>query len=327
MTATMQQPEPLSRTREGSRKGALTMVVVTLVATTAWSDEGQCGGILTGVGNVGNGGQRLRKLHDVDRNGKLGKRRTWIAMGNQGRGGIDGERLEHGVTTDGHRWLQVATSVPPSRDTTTVSAIAAIRQDANNLVLSSTTRPTSALLFFLRQIEGGTDQTMERSKWKKVAYGGMQPGYDDNYTDESFLEEMVMNANVVKRDMPKVMLDSVSITQYVCIVSLVVSVWAHTLSLHIDEDIALLALGFSVLLLTARQLSIQLLSHYLLNISFFISGLYVLAPIYYTLTRSIRSDSIVALTVSLLIIHLFLHDYSGSTIRPPGALKNPNLAS
>ncbi|XP_042386635.1 phosphatidylinositol N-acetylglucosaminyltransferase subunit C-like, partial [Zingiber officinale] len=163
--------------------------------------------------------------------------------------------------------------------------------------------------------------------WKKVAYGGMQPGYDDNYTDESFLEEMVMNANVVKRDMPKVMLDSVSITQYVCIVSLVVSVWAHTLSLHIDEDIALLALGFSVLLLTARQLSIQLLSHYLLNISFFISGLYVLAPIYYTLTRSIRSDSIVALTVSLLIIHLFLHDYSGSTIRPPGALKNPNLAS
>ncbi|KAG6510795.1 hypothetical protein ZIOFF_028833 [Zingiber officinale] len=117
---------------------------------------------------------------------------------------------------------------------------------------------------------------MERSKWKKVAYGGMQPGYDDNYTDESFLEEMVMNANVVKRDMPKVMLDSVSITQYVCIVSLVVSVWAHTLSLHIDEDIALLALGFSVLLLTARQLSIQLLLHYLLNISFFISGLYVI---------------------------------------------------
>ncbi|KAI3836944.1 hypothetical protein MKW98_005277 [Papaver atlanticum] len=27
-----------------------------------------------------------------------------------------------------------------------------------------------------------------RPKWRKVAYGGMQPGYEDNYTDESFLE-------------------------------------------------------------------------------------------------------------------------------------------
>ncbi|CAL9131719.1 unnamed protein product [Musa textilis] len=182
-------------------------------------------------------------------------------------------------------------------------------------------------------MEGATDQVIERPKWKKVAYGGMQPGYDDNFTDESFLEEMVMNANVVKRDLWKVMQDSVSITQYICLVALVVSVWAHTLSLNIDEisllklDVGLIALGFSILLLTTSQLSVQLLSRYFLNISFFICGLYILAPIYHTLTRSISSDSIVALTVSLLIIHLFLHDYSGSTIRPPGALKNPNLAS
>nr|KYP68030.1 hypothetical protein KK1_021647 [Cajanus cajan] len=42
-----------------------------------------------------------------------------------------------------------------------------------------------------------------RPRWRKVAYGGMQPGYDDNHTDESFLEGMVMNASVVKRDMLK----------------------------------------------------------------------------------------------------------------------------
>ncbi|KAK1277749.1 hypothetical protein QJS04_geneDACA007292 [Acorus gramineus] len=60
-----------------------------------------------------------------------------------------------------------------------------------------------------------------RPKWKKVAYGGRQPGYDDNYTDESFLQDMVMNANVVKRDLLQVMQDSVSISQYLCIVALV----------------------------------------------------------------------------------------------------------
>ncbi|KAF6147098.1 hypothetical protein GIB67_036817 [Kingdonia uniflora] len=159
-----------------------------------------------------------------------------------------------------------------------------------------------------------------RRKWRKVAYGGMQPGYDDNYTDESFLEGMVMNANLVKRDMLKVMHDSVSISQYLCIVALVVCVWTYTLGSTISEtsllllDTGLLVSGFLVLLLTAKTLSFLLLLHYLLNISLFICGLYILAPIYQTLTRSISSDSIWALTVSLLILHLFLHDYSNPTL-------------
>ncbi|OIW04473.1 hypothetical protein TanjilG_01646 [Lupinus angustifolius] len=75
-----------------------------------------------------------------------------------------------------------------------------------------------------------------RSRWRKVAYGGMQPGYDDNHTDESFLEGMVMNASVVKRDMLKVMLDSVSISEYLCIVALVVLVWTYTLGSTLDEN-------------------------------------------------------------------------------------------
>lgn len=171
------------------------------------------------------------------------------------------------------------------------------------------------------------------TKWRKVAYGGMQPGYDDNHTDETFLEAMVMNANVVKRDIWKVMQDSVSISQYLCIVSLVVLVWTYTLGSTLDEnsllllDISLLGLGFLILLLTEEMLSFNLLFHYILNISFFITGLYVLAPIYHTLTRSISSDSIWAVAICLLMLHLFLHDYSGSTIKAPGALKNPSLTS
>ncbi|KAL1215402.1 Phosphatidylinositol N-acetylglucosaminyltransferase subunit C [Cardamine amara subsp. amara] len=75
------------------------------------------------------------------------------------------------------------------------------------------------------------------------------------------------------------------------------------------------------------MLSLSLLLRYLLNISFFTTGLYILAPIYQTLSRLISSDSIWAATVSLLLLHLFLHDYSGSTIKAPGALKNPNCIS
>lgn len=164
-------------------------------------------------------------------------------------------------------------------------------------------------------------------------YGGMQPGFDDNHTDESFLEDMVMNANVVKRDMLKVMLDSVSISQYVCIVALVVLVWTHTLGSTINEksllllDVSLLGSYFFVILLTTEMLSFNLLINYVLRISFFITGLYVLSPIYHTLTRSISSDSIWALAASLVIVHLFLHDYSGSTVKAPGSLESPNFTS
>ncbi|KAL6272131.1 hypothetical protein ACE6H2_022823 [Prunus campanulata] len=172
-----------------------------------------------------------------------------------------------------------------------------------------------------------------QAKWRKVAYGGMQPGFDDNHTDESFLEEMVTNANVGKRDMLKVMQDSVSISQYLCIVALIGLVWIYTLKSTLNEnsllllDVTLLGLGFIILLLTQEMFSLNLLFHYFLNISFFTTGLYLLAPIYQTLTRSISSDSIWAVTVSLLVLHLFLHDYFGSTIRTLGAANNPTLTS
>lgn len=171
------------------------------------------------------------------------------------------------------------------------------------------------------------------TQWRKVAYGGMQPGYDDNYTDDSFLEDMVMNCNVVKRDLLKVMLDSVSISQYLCIVVLVVVVWTGTLKSAINEsfllilDVSLLLSGFLILILTAEMLSFHLLFHYFLNITYFVAGLYVLAPIYRTLTRTISSDSIWALTISLIIVHLFLHDYTGPSVKAPGTLKNPSLIS
>ncbi|EPS74471.1 hypothetical protein M569_00282, partial [Genlisea aurea] len=158
-------------------------------------------------------------------------------------------------------------------------------------------------------------------KWRKVAYGGMQPGYTDNHTDDSFLEDMIMNANVVKRDLFKVIRDSVSISQYLCTVALVVLVWIYTLRSIFSEasllllDIILLASAFFIVLFTSQLLSFAIFFNYILKLSFFITALYLLSPIYHTLTRSISSDSIWAMTASLLILHLFLHNYSHSPLR------------
>ncbi|EYU20647.1 hypothetical protein MIMGU_mgv1a012245mg [Erythranthe guttata] len=142
---------------------------------------------------------------------------------------------------------------------------------------------------------------------------------------------MIMNANVVKRDLVKVILDSVSISQYLCIVSLVVLVWTYTLRSIFTEtsllllDIILLCSGFLIVLLTAKRLSFDLLVSYFLKTSFFITGLYVLSPVYQTLTRSISSDSIWALTTSLVVLHLFLHNYSDSTLEFTNFTSNISL--
>uniref|UniRef100_J3M5D9 Phosphatidylinositol N-acetylglucosaminyltransferase subunit C n=1 Tax=Oryza brachyantha TaxID=4533 RepID=J3M5D9_ORYBR len=134
---------------------------------------------------------------------------------------------------------------------------------------------------------------------------------------------MVMNSNVFKRDLLKVTINLVSMSQYLCIVALVVSTWTYTVNLVIVEvtllklDTSLLLVGSLMLLVTTYPFSLKLLSKYVLNISFFISGVYVLAPIYQTLTRSISFDSIRALAVCLLLVDS----------RPPGALNNPKMTS
>ncbi|XP_044492660.1 phosphatidylinositol N-acetylglucosaminyltransferase subunit C-like [Mangifera indica] len=144
---------------------------------------------------------------------------------------------------------------------------------------------------------------------------------------------MVMNANEVKWDTIKLMQDSVSISQYLCIVVLILLAWIYMRKSILDEnsllllDVSLLPSGFLVLILTEEMLSLKLLFHNILNISFFMVDLYGLSSIYQILTRSISSGSVWAVTISLLILHLFLHDYSGSTIKSPGALQDPTLTS
>lgn len=153
--------------------------------------------------------------------------------------------------------------------------------------------------------------------WKKVVYGGMQSGFADNYTDSSFLEAMVTNANVVKRDTGTVMVDSMGIASHVSVVALVATVWTHALNGSLPAsfllllDAIVLLLGFLALLFTVKCVfSLEFVLQVGRNFVLFVSAIYVLAPVFQTLTRSISSDSIWALTVSLLVLHLFCHDYT-----------------
>ncbi|CAK9221170.1 unnamed protein product [Sphagnum troendelagicum] len=151
--------------------------------------------------------------------------------------------------------------------------------------------------------------------------------------DATFLEALVMNGNVVKRDTATVMRDSVGIASHVSVVALVATVWTHALNGALPAstllwlDALVLLLGFLTLLLTIKCVfSASFLTQIGKNFILFVSAVYVLAPVFQTLTRSISSDSIWALTVSLLIVHLFCHDYTFCTTSPPSPMSSASLS-
>jgi phosphatidylinositol glycan class C protein len=157
-----------------------------------------------------------------------------------------------------------------------------------------------------------------RPPWQKVLY--LKQPYEDNYTDESFLSSMITNANFVKRDYWTVVRDSTVISQQICTVAVVSAVSTLTLTGGLTANALLaldavsLLLGFVAFLLKdPNHARWEAITRNAFNCLLFVSGVYVLSPILQTLTRSISSDTIWALSIGLLLMHLFFHDYSYSS--------------
>lgn len=157
-----------------------------------------------------------------------------------------------------------------------------------------------------------------RPPWQKVLY--LKQPYEDNYTDASFLSSMITNANFVKRDYWMVVRDSTVISQQICTVAVVSAVSALMLLGALSApallaiDAASLLLGYIAFLLKdPRHWRRDAITRNAFNCALFVSAVYILSPVLQTLTRSISSDTIWALSIGLLLLHLFFHDYSYSS--------------
>ena len=141
----------------------------------------------------------------------------------------------------------------------------------------------------------------------------------DNYTDENFLRDLVINANVKRRRYGKVVWDSQCLVQQLCIASLVPATFLHLKSERLSVS-SLLYLNCGILVTACLALLLvtwkdeskscwTLLLRFLRQCFLLLTGLYNLSPLYQKLTSSISSDTIGASSVVLLALHLFLHDY------------------
>lgn len=163
--------------------------------------------------------------------------------------------------------------------------------------------------------------------------------HPDNYTDDNFLECLVINADVSHRNYGHVVWNTLLVDQQVCIVAIVASTAYHLFRGTLPASQLLLVEGFLLLTAACLQAYLALLRALSLSTSststtattptiLLRSMVYsmsrtlvlvlctaMLSPVYATLTSSISSDTVVSCTALLLVLHLYLHDYSNNYAR------------
>jgi len=153
--------------------------------------------------------------------------------------------------------------------------------------------------------------------WKKNLYENTD--YPDNYTDKTFLEELQKNVHITEISPLTAVLGAGLVTQEMCIVVFFVVVYTYLYNGWIEPETVFVqsslvaAVGYLTyrILLTNKTYYDVMVKDMRTVLIFVVFG-YVLSPILKTLTDTISTDTIYAMTTFMMIIHLIFFDYGVS---------------
>lgn len=167
--------------------------------------------------------------------------------------------------------------------------------------------------------------------WKKVLY--LKQPYKDNYVDSSFLDSLILNANVQRYEFRTLCHGALPIIWQLSLVVIFVNVWWRMQRLIWDLQwlLALDIVLFGYLILGGwrkedHKMEDQALWDVLdvldvLQALKIIFPLWVLAPLLQTLTRSWSDDTIILIASSLLVLHVASYRYKDFG-KPPSGLSS-----
>ena len=143
--------------------------------------------------------------------------------------------------------------------------------------------------------------------------------YPDNYTDKTFLEELKKNVHITEISPLTAVLGAGLVTQEMCIVVFFVIVYVYLYNGWIEAETVFVqsslvaAVGYLTyrILLTNKNYYDVMVKDLRTVLIFVVFG-YVLSPILKTLTDTISTDTIYAMTTFMMIIHLIFFDYGVS---------------
>lgn len=146
-----------------------------------------------------------------------------------------------------------------------------------------------------------------RKPWRKVLYEDQ--GVPDNYVDPTFLREMRKNLFLREYDYWSVVLSTGCITQQANAVLIFVMCFIYLRGEIIDYSmlnaisVAVLFLGYSFTVVTKYA------AFDLKALIIFCTAAFVLSSVLMSLTETISTDTIQAMTTVMLLVHLVTHGY------------------
>lgn len=170
------------------------------------------------------------------------------------------------------------------------------------------------------QSKSSPDHMEDHPPWRKVLYE-RQP-FPDNYVDKSFLEELRKNIYVRRYSYWAVVFESVVVIHQLCSVCSFSVIWWY-----MDQGLLspqkLFGLGLALTLLgyvifdavdkgAGRKNSGRTRWDDLKSSLVFVAFTYAFSPVLKTLTESISTDTIYAMSVLMLIGHLVFFDYGAN---------------
>ena len=145
-----------------------------------------------------------------------------------------------------------------------------------------------------------------KRNWKKVLYENQD--VPDNYVHHTFLQDMRKNLFLREYDYKTLLIQTGSITQQINAVIVFIMSFVYLQSSIIDPYIlnmlsgAVLLVSYVLLLKAKAGFDIK-------AVVVFCTASFVLSPVLMSLTHSISTDTIYAMTTVMLLVHLFSHDY------------------
>lgn len=154
-------------------------------------------------------------------------------------------------------------------------------------------------------------------QWQKKLYENR--GLPDNYTDDSFLEEL--RKNVKPNNVT--LTEAVSFGATVCIqlniviLFVIIFIWLNkewtSPNVVFASVVLLTVIGYYVYCLKTPSTPIKLSRHVRTVLIFLIFG-YILSPVLKTLTETISTDTIYAMTILMFLVHLIFSKYGSLQI-------------
>lgn len=153
----------------------------------------------------------------------------------------------------------------------------------------------------------------KREPWQKTLYGNY--GYPDNYTDQTFLQDLQRNKNVKIFTLAEAVSGAARLNNQITCVTMFLIVF-HNMSIRNISAMSVLALAavstlFGYIVYVWRRHRFFGGDHFEDSKTIFcvlIFG-YLMSPMLHTLTNSVSTDTIFTMTFFVLIVHVIFFDY------------------